>query len=262
MQKWNKAICILVIFVNAGCTFSQHVKISEKPIKQKVILGEESANIKAMEYFGFSKMEGFSVERKLEKVSIVNTSSDKTPILHEKINNRDIWKATYTDITLVPHRGYPDSVDYPRTFDVYIDPDDGTLLKIESIYAGTNIDFAPEPSIERAEKEIDGSRYRFLGFASPDSNYVSFFDIMNGMGPRNFKQLKASLIMIPGKSDDNPVAVWFVIYRGIDPYLPKSRGADLSIKEAYNYATFVYNAKTGNMMGTTSVPSVELDKLK
>ncbi|MCP4704069.1 MAG: hypothetical protein GY865_05625, partial [candidate division Zixibacteria bacterium] len=78
----------------------------------------DKAVAKALEYLGFSDMEGFDADSSFEKASIVNISNDKTPFLHEKINNRDIWKVTYKDIELSPHRGYPDSDDYLRTFDV------------------------------------------------------------------------------------------------------------------------------------------------
>jgi len=252
----------MIIIFCISTSYSQQLENSEKQNYQKSILTAESAQEKALEYLGFLKMEGFDKERNMEDASIIRITDDKTPFLHDKINDRDIWKVTYNNITLSPHRGYPDSVEYPRTFDVYIDPDDGTLLKIESIYNGTNMDFAPEPSIERAEKQLKDSRDIFLGFASPDSNYVSFNDILNGMGPRNFKQLKALLIMKPGRRDDNPYAVWFVTYRGTDPYLPKSRGANLSRKEVYNYNSFIYNAKTGKTIGWTNQPSIEFDKLK
>ncbi|MCP4704544.1 MAG: hypothetical protein GY865_08030, partial [candidate division Zixibacteria bacterium] len=185
-----------------------------------------------------------------------NISNDKTPFLHEKINNRDIWKVTYKDIELSPHRGYPDSDDYLRTFDVYIDPTDGTLLKIGSPYAGTNIDFDPEPSSEWAEKWMKGSREEFLGFVSPDSNYVSFYDILNAMGPSVFKQLKALLVKVPGSRGANPQAVWFVTYRGTAPIIPMSR-----FGEPYNYTSFIYNAKTGNTIARTVQPIVEFDTL-
>jgi len=227
----------------------------------RAIKTPEEATNRALNYLGFQKMDGFTRERNFDRASIVNITDDKTPFLHDKINNRDIWRVTFKDITLLPYRGYPDSVDYPRTFDVYIDPADGTLLKIESLYAGNNIDFAPEPSIEWAESQMQGTMFVFQGFVSPDSNYVSFYDILNSLGPPNFKQLKALLINT-GRNINFPYAVWYVIYRGIPPYLPKGKAADLSKKEAYNYRSYIYDAKTGQLSAMTNQPSIEFDKLE
>jgi len=109
---------------------------------------------------------------------------------------------------------------------------------------------------------MEDSRHKFLGFASPNIKYVSLFDILNNMGPRNFKQLKALLIMNSGRLDDNPMAVWFVMYRGTDIIVPKGGEADMSNKMVYNYITFIYDALTGRAMTTTTTPSVELDKFK
>ncbi len=231
-----------------------HSAFAEQQIKTP-----EEATEKALDYLGFLKMDGFNVEKNFDNASIVNISDDQTPFLHDKINNRDIWKVTYENITLSPYRGYPDSVEYPRTFDVYIDSDDGNLLKIESIYNGTNVDFAPEPSIEWAEKQIKDSQYIFLGFASPDSNYISFNELLYNVGPRNFKQLKALLIMNPGRIDKNPIPVWFITYRGIDPIYPISSGADTSDKMKFNYRSYIYDAKTGQSMGNTIQPRIKYD---
>ncbi|MCP4703666.1 MAG: hypothetical protein GY865_03570 [candidate division Zixibacteria bacterium] len=247
-----------IVLISMSCAFSQKLEVKEEVINTKIpILTEESAENKAIEYLGFQKMKDFKRDRNLEGATKIDINNDKTPFLQDQINDCDIWKVTFKDITLSPYRGYPDSVDVPRTFDVYIDPNDGTLLKIESLYSGTNIDFDPEPSGKWAEKWMEGSQERFLGFASPDSDYVSFFDVLNSMGPRNFKQLKAQLVMIPGSRGADPIAVWFVTFRGTDPIIPKSRYG-----KPYNYISYVYNAKTGNTIAWTIQPIVEFDTLK
>jgi len=59
--------------------------VAEPAIKS----AEEATNL-ALEYLGFSETEGFTKERNMEKASLVKISDDKTPFLHEKINNREI----------------------------------------------------------------------------------------------------------------------------------------------------------------------------
>jgi len=227
----------------------------------KVVSTPEIAMAKALNYLGFLEMDGFSIEKNYDTALFVNITDDKTPFLHNRINNRDIWKVTFKDITLSPYRGYPDSVDYPRTFNVYIDPTDGTLLKIESLYTGNNVDFAPEPSIEWAEKQIEGTIFKFLGFASPDSNYVSLNEVLQNLGPRNFKLLKALLVRT-GRDEAESFTVWYIIYRGTDPFYPVSGGGnlDLSNKEDFNYQTFIYDAKTGETIAWTINPTIEPEK--
>ena len=248
-MRYNIFLIILCLIFNSA--------IAEQQIKSP----EKATNL-ALKYLGFLNMDCFSVEKNFQEALIVNISDDKTPFLHDKINNRDIWKVTFKDIELSPHRGYPDSDDYPRPFDVYINPNDGSLLKIESIYSGTNIDFAPEPSVEYAEKKLKEANLTFLNFAMPEGNFVSLFEAISNMGPRNFKQLKAMLVMNPGRVDDVPIAVWFVIYRGTDMDLPRSPKADISRKEIYNYTSFIYDATTGRAMSKTTIPGIERDKLK
>jgi len=238
-------IVICTTCILSSCCFAQKSKIIESDMSEQIPISSAEAQTKAMKYLGFSKMDGFSREANFEKSRMINIIDDKTPFLHKQINNLDVWKIAFQNITLTPDdRLHDEDAGYKRTFDVYIDPKDGKLLKIESIYSGKNVDFAPEPGIEWAEKSMIGSRYVFQDFADPDSNYVGLFDVLKSLGPRNFKQLKAVLVIIPVLGQDTTQVVWFVTYRGTDPYFPKSKGADLSITEAYNYQSFIYDAKS------------------
>ena len=264
MKTIQKAIFYLVVMLmGINCVYSQQTETPDQNAPQYLITTPDEAKRKALDYLGFEKMEGFSVKSNFDTANLVIINDDKTPFLHNKINNRDIWKATFQNITLTPDdRLHDEDAGYKRTFDVYIDPKDGKLLKIESIYTGENVDFAPEPGIEWAENTMSGSLCEFRDFAHPDSNYVGLFDVLKSLGPRNFKQLKAVLVIIPVLGQDATQAVWFVTYRGTDPYYPKGAGADLSITEAYNYQSFIYSAKTGQMLARTMMPSVELNDLK
>jgi hypothetical protein len=251
------AAFIVPTFFFASCLYSQETEISEEKLQTKSINTPNMAISKALEYLGFEAMEGFSADSNFEKAELVVAHDDKTPFLHDRINDREIWKVSYKDIQLVRHKDPQETSKLIRTFDVYLDRVDGTLLKIESIYTGKDRDFAPEPSAESAEKQLRGSRDEYLDFASPDSSYVSFYDILNELRPRNFKQVKASLVMIPGRWSDEPLAVWFVTYRGTDPLPPKGRGADMSYTEAYNYVSFAYVAATGQTLFSTRAPTIE-----
>lgn len=244
------------------CTFFSISFAESKPdsdYSSWTIKTPEEATAKALEYLGFLEMKGFSVEKNFDTARIVNINNDQTPFLHQYINNQDIWKVTFKDITLSPYRGYPDSVDYPRTIDVYIDPDNGTLLKIESLYAGTNIDFAPEPSIEWAEQMLERANQKCTSFVQPNNSYVSFYEILNAGSPPNFKQLKALLIMFSSKADAKPIPVWYITYRGTDPTYPFSRGVDRSDITRFNYRSYIYNAITGESMGNTIQPRIKYD---
>ncbi|MEW5923239.1 MAG: hypothetical protein AB1746_04555 [Candidatus Zixiibacteriota bacterium] len=170
---------LIIMLLGINCSFSQQIKIPSEGNQSRSINTPIEAKKKAIEYLGFDKMEGFSVDSSYDTAYLVIKNDDNTPFLYREINNREIWKVTYKGIRLKYGNRLQETNKIIRSFDVYIDPINGCLLKIESIYDGKDKNFAPAPTIERAEKQLSELKNKYLGFAIPDSHYVSFYDAIN-----------------------------------------------------------------------------------
>lgn len=209
----------------------------------------------AVKYLGFNKMAGFSEKSNLGLVEKVTILNDKTPFLNNEINGKEIWRIEFNNIRLelnsIPHA----KDKYNRKFVVYINKESGKLLKIESNYEGDDKDFLPEPSIEHAESQLRSTGEIYINF--PDSgNFVSFYDALNSYGNLSARQISAHLVTIT-RSNNDDIVVWSITFRGITPQIAKGRYGN-SVAEYYrNYIRNVYDARTGKLLYSTTIPTVE-----
>ena len=245
---------VFTLLLTANLIAQEKINEYKSDLSPNIILVDEAKTL-AVNYLGFNKMEGFSAKNNLHSAEKVTIFDDKTPFLNIELNGKEVWKVTFHNVKLslsnIP--GTRDEIN--RNFVVFIDPETGKLLKIESRYEGNDKDFLPEPSIEHAESQLRSTGEIYLNF--PDSgDYVSFYDAVNSYGTLSVKEISAHLVTAT-RPHDGEIVVWSITFRGITPQIAKGRYGD-SVAECYrNYIRNVYDAKTGKLLYWTTIPTVE-----
>ncbi|MBN2226028.1 MAG: hypothetical protein JW763_01555 [candidate division Zixibacteria bacterium] len=250
----NLIATVLLMFSTSNLC-SPDTNQTESEIEADEMPSMEIVKRMALQYTGFDKIEGFSTEKNIKSISLLKVEDDQTPFLHNKINGRELYVVEFTDIKLTS-KSFPELIDpYRRTFKVYINPEDYRLIKIESKYTGKDVDFLPPPPVEKAEKQMQGIGELFLDFADTTGS-VSLFDIISSIATLEIKEICALLVTINKRHVENK-AVWSITMRGIPPFAVKGRAGD-KVPEYYrNYSRDVYDAKTGVMIHSTTIPTVE-----
>jgi len=171
---------------------------------------------------GFNFIKGIKKEFKREVIT-----DDNTPFLHKQIKGRNVWVAEYKDFKLELKSVLKDDK-YKRNFKVYIDPNDGTLLKITSKFEGFDPNFPKAPSAATVERLSKGVSYSF----PKEPPKISFLDALDaaqtGMpsNPLEAKEIEGLYVWY-----SNPLfqarRVWIILTRGQPSYPMIGFGPDI-----------------------------------
>lgn len=249
-------IIVCIISLSVACAGAQQAIREESTADDTMSysIDSEFVNI-ALEYTGFEKMEGFDKKMNLKSVEYLITQKDETPYLHSRINDHKIICVTFENIQLAFKRRLPQKLKLSRVFKIYIDPVNRQFLKIESRYSGPDKYYSPEPSAKQAEKQLTDNNEIYLDFVNPSDTCVSFLDAIDRLSPLDFKEVSANLIVLSSGNFKYPIPVWSVTFRGIKTDKNKSSDQVSGPLWSLDYARFVYNAKTGELLFTTNMPS-------
>jgi hypothetical protein len=159
---------------------------------------------------GFKDING--ITKSFKRVTITD---DNTPFLQKQINGRNVWVAEYKDFKL-ELKSDPSEDKYKRNFKVYIDPNDGKILKITSKYDGFDPNLFPEPNVASAERQLQYENY--IGFPNEPSK-ISFIDAIAAViigNPFEAKEIDA-LYTWYSTVGKEPRRVWVITLRGLPP---------------------------------------------
>lgn len=220
----------------------------------------ESAQETAISYSGFDSVTSGLTAATRVVCSMQEVRGYKTPFLHDKIEGRNVWSVTFDSVFLELEGWYPSVIEnqVPKTSVVYIDPDDGTLLKIESRQIGNDPNLYPEPDVESAEKSL-----RAAGEV-----YVGLPDVIPAVSPRDALQaavpsypLHADQIvgLYVNLDDADGKPVWFILGRGIPLVRPMSHLGKEIPEHLLNRTRSVVDAETGKLLYSDLRPSIPWD---
>jgi hypothetical protein len=187
-------------------------------------------------------------------------TEDNTPFLHGQITGRPVWHVAIAHWTLHLKSAPADEHDqYPRVFDLYIDPTNGRLLKAISRWPEGVPPVAPEPSAQSAEEQMPRSgQERYLAFPEvpPRVSLLQALDTVmkDGAGsPYLAKQILAHYVMQSWMGGE-PRAVWAITLRGIPPIKPPDQGLSA---DALNHMRNIVDGQTGKWLGAGTCPQPE-----
>jgi hypothetical protein len=217
---------------------------------------------RALGYTGFGEFKITSTEERFIS-ELVTINDDKTPFLHSLINGHIIWKVVFTGVNLRERKidTAENCIDC-RNFEVYLDPETGQLLKIISKSEEVDTNIAPEPQIERAERQLLESGERWTGFVNATTS-CTFLQALLNCPYKGFSenQIEAVLVMylnnLPG-GNKAAEPVWIITVRGISP-IPSHgprHAADVPVYQR-NYVHEYVDASNCRLLSWKNVPTVE-----
>lgn len=265
-RRTNFGICLLAVLSVAGAVPAegQEPVLEEASAAQKKIGAEdrtkwtirkkEGAIRRARGLFGFAEDTDVRAQ-----AAIVCVAKDNTPFLSEQITGRPVWHVVFGDCKLRLKSAPPDVKDsYARTFDVFVDPRDGRLLKIVSRWPDSVPRIPSEPSAASFAEQMGRSGIeRYHGFPSADPT-VSFLDALDSMlqscdNPLNVEQIVGQYV-VWSRMERAPKPVWAVTLRGTRP-LWHSHGPGVPAGvNATNHLRWIVDARTGQCICGGSTP--------
>jgi hypothetical protein len=233
----------------------QRKKVESDDRSSWAVQNERQAIAKAREFLGVSAKDAPNVSAKLVTLA---DHEDKTPFLHDQLIDRPIWQIVITKWRLRLKSAAPEEKDlYERTFDIFVDPRNGHLLKILSCWPKGVPPIAPRPPADSATEQIKRSGlekyYRFPD-AKPAINFLEALDIVHKEGfgtPLNSKQILAHYV-IQSKMECKPRPVWAITLHGFPPF--RARGGPGVPEDARNHMRNIVHAKTGEWLGAGTSP--------
>lgn len=211
----------------------------------------------------FREISGLSDAARPKMTSkLVTLSDDDTPFLHDQIVGRPIWQLVIVDWKLELKSAAADAEDAcARTFDIFLDPRDGRLLKILSRWPKGVPPIAPQPPADSAEVQMNSAgleKYHGFPKEKPRVSFLEALDVVykdGGLGNplvASTKQIRAHYVVRSAMGRE-PKAVWAITLRGFPPFEASYPGVPV---DARNHARHIVDAKTGEWIcaGTSPQP--------
>lgn len=227
-------------------------KVTHEDRKEWKIRDDGEAIAQARQILGLSEKSSARVS-----ATLVTLAEDNTPFLNEKLVGRPIWQVVITDWRLELASAPQEARDsFGRTFDVFLDPPNGALLKLASRWPDGVPVIAPEPPAAFAAEQMKRAGLeRYHGFVSPAPpvDFVRALDVVykDGVGdPLVAKQIVAHCIM-RSAMEQKPRAVWAITLRGIAPLKAAYPGVPI---DARNHIRNIVDAKTGKWLSAGTSP--------
>lgn len=215
----------------------------------------DQAIAKAREILGMADHMGLP-----SRAEIVILAEDNTPFLSEQIIARPVWHVVISNWNLELKSAAPDVKDsYTRTFDAFVDPLNGRLLKVVSRWPEGVPRIPPEPGAGSYTKQMRRSgleRYHALPEEDPP---ISFLDALDGIFKGGRNPLLAEQIVgqyvIASAMERTPKPVWVITLRGNRPLWESAfPGAGV---DGRNHLRHIVDPQTGKWICASSTPQPE-----
>jgi hypothetical protein len=258
MERRIRIVACLVLGISVGRSL---LALAEEP--RRNLSTEPEIEAYVLKLTGFEKLEG--ITKRFERVDINDVN---TPFLHGEISARkNVWCVQLRNVRLAGNATPPPLQDkYVRTFNVFVDPNTGHLLKITSKSAGRDPNMVPEPPAQVAEEQIRTLLAEsYLGFPNEPPN-VSLLDAL-GAGllgdPLSAKEIDALYVIHLRKGMEEfgvspePQPRWVITLRGVLPLeLPRPHTAkDVVVRPwLVNHSRNVVDAATGKCLMRSNIP--------
>jgi hypothetical protein len=198
------------------------------------------------------------VEPTKARAKLTVLTDDVTPYLRDQIINRPVWQVTIDDWSVkLPcfREGVKDP--FTRTLDMYLDPVDGKLLKLETRWpVGERRLIGPRPSAEEAVRQMKFlSNEIYHGFPS-EPPAASFLEAMDdavrrgGANPLVARQIFGEYV-IQSHGRHEPTPVWVITLWGIPPY---HLAGPADSNEPNSVLRYIVDAQTGLFRTRVNAP--------
>jgi len=195
----------------------------------RVLETKEQALEQALQYSGFLRSPGFVVPDADSAVVLRPEVDSTTPFLSDSISGPKRWVVRFDSVFLDVGNWVSEVRlnQIRKTYYFVLDPPTGRLLKVYSIYKGTDVDLPPEPLAESSAAYLSlNERYvSLVGYVPPVSLYQALGAAV-ASNPLKAKEIHAWLVML-SLHDQEPIPCWIIVAKGTAPF-PKPSAPSLS----------------------------------
>lgn len=191
---------------------------------------------------------------------IVILAEDNTPFLSDQIIGRQVWHIVISNWRLELKSAPADVKDsYTRTFDIFVDPRNGDVLKIVSRWPEGVPPIAREPGARAFTEQMRRSgdeKYHGFPEEKPRINFLDALDsiLKDGGNPLNAEQIVGQYVLW-SRLGREPRSVWAITLRGIHP-LWEAAYPGVGV-DARNHLRHIVDAQTGKWLCAGTSPQPE-----
>jgi hypothetical protein len=189
--------------------------------------------------------------------ALVKPSEDNTPFLSAKVVGRPIWQVVVADWRLeLPSASRGPQDGRRLTFDMFIDPETGGLLKLVSRWPEGVPAIAPEPTARVAEEQMRRAGLEeYTGFpqSKPPVDFLRALDVVykEGVGDPLVAEQIVARCVVRSFMGREPRTVWAITLRGIPPIPAAYPGIPV---DARNHIRNIVDAETGEWISAGTCP--------
>lgn len=250
---------IVLGFLLCWSTVSGQTNASDSSSQLHAVTNAQAAVEYALTYTGFARERAIPLSSAGDLAEEVQYQDDETPFLSGKYDGKQVWRVRFDSVYL-RFEGCDSAVieNNPKNFDVFIDPETGKLLKVESRFSGYDPDMVPELKAEDAEEKL--RRHGEIYYAPPNS--FPRVTLMEALEAAVFvsqplaKEIIAIYVM-HSRGGKPPKPVWCITARGFPPIPSFSRYGEDIPEYLLNRMRTVIDATTGAHLFVTTIPQVE-----
>lgn len=253
-HQWNKTIVLVSVFMFLLLPVCQAQYLGVPKIYHK-----KAIDI-ALKATGLDKVPDILVSARREILAF-----DNTPLLHERIVGRPLWRVTIDNVTLTS-RYEKGKNPYIHAFDVLIDAQTGQVLKVISLWPA---DTEPKEEVRAliSTQEYDvmfrGNDQCFPGGIPEDLPQITFLSAVEKASGEDFtiitdaKQIEGIYVMFspPPPPNKKSRPAWVIIHHGFPPFRivpppvsPGKSGNSPAPTDARTVAFNVIDATTGERL--------------
>ncbi len=187
--------------------------------------------------------------------SLVQLEDSNIPCIRDQIVKRPLWHVVVSDWkTGVGSNDACSNDRDERTWDVYVDPESGLVLRATSRWVDGEPRLPPVVDSATATEQMRrASREKYHGFpqVEPKVTLLQALQTIHqaGWAPASAKAIVAEYV-IWSKMDKNPRAVWAIMLRGVPVFKPPP-GTLSNAQDQYRH---IVDAETGEWLGMNNLP--------
>jgi hypothetical protein len=194
--------------------------------------------------------------------AMVSGNAIDVPFLGTSITGSNVWRVDMEGASLHLKSARSDIKDnYARSVSVWLDPQNGRLLKIRCVAQTNDTGTQVRPSTVSAERQMRDSGEVYVDFPA-ESPAITFEDALDsilsgGIGsPLQAKEIDG-VYVLRSAMEKEPQPVWAITLWGIPPLEAHGRGAKAVPVSQRNHIRNIVDARTGKVLNATTVPQVD-----
>jgi hypothetical protein len=197
---------------------------------------------------------------KINKIESLTLNNSDVPFLSDRVNNRSLWKITYSPgMLMLPSATHGEADKYQRNFEILFDQASGQLISISTRSKPEVNDAHPWPNAAEAEQQLKSSKRAYTNFPAqnPKITFLAALDIIRDkavVNPLQANEIRGTYVMFSSQLVKQEHPVWVITLRGLPPLDFAGDTGHVIPDWQKDFKTNIVDAITGELYETTTVP--------